>query len=111
MEYPCAPLNKVNKVRLSGIKNRGEAQGRAAWLWLHAEASAGRLTEARLEDEFTPMIPSFGCTCLSDWKAFLVTIPFRAIDQFAWSVDVHNAVNVKLGKPIWSESVSVDKDG
>jgi hypothetical protein len=30
----------------------------------------------------------------------LTEIPLRPDDQFAWSVDVHNAVNVKLGKPV-----------
>jgi hypothetical protein len=88
--------------RLSAVLKEQAEKGRAAWLWLHSEAIANRLTPLRLKSEFEPMIPGFGCSCLGDWRAILVKIPFCQDDQFAWTVDVHNAVNAKLEKPILS---------
>jgi hypothetical protein len=77
-------------------------QGRAAWRALHLEALQGSITPAWLAEEFFPMIPRYGCTCAKDWPALLEQIPFRASDQFAWSVEIHNAVNQKLGKPLFT---------
>lgn len=76
-------------------------KGRAAWAWLHAEGDAGRLTEDRLTKEFTPMIPRYGCACLNAWNLILAATPCRPHDQSSWACEVHNAVNLKLGKPLW----------
>jgi hypothetical protein len=77
-----------------------DAQGRAAWGWLHGEALAGRLTAARLATEFRTMIPNYGCSCLREWEEDNVKYPFRPHDQFGWSVERHNLVNGRLvGKP------------
>lgn len=81
-----------------------EAMGRAAWLWLHTEATQGRLTLDRLEKEFLPRIPHFGCSCLREWKTIMGENFFRVNDQTQWAIDIHNVVNVKLNKPIWSPS-------
>lgn len=76
------------------------AKGQAAWKVLHQAALAKTITLHWLMASFEPLIPRFGCACLDKWKAILIKIPFRPDDQFAWSVDVHNAVNTQLGKPI-----------
>lgn len=47
-------------------------------------------------------IPSFGCPCNDHWKKIKAAIPpvFTSAKQFyQWTVDVHNEVNKKLGKP------------
>jgi hypothetical protein len=80
------------------------AKGQAAWKELHQAALAKTITLHWLMASFEPLIPLFGCACLDKWKAILIKIPFRPDDQFAWSVDVHNAVNTQLGKPFLSAS-------
>lgn len=84
------------------IKNRLLDRGRAAWLWLHTEAEAGRLTAERITREFQPMIPNYGCSCLREWQEILQKNPLPATGQAQWAVDRHNDVNRKLGKLIWS---------
>jgi hypothetical protein len=95
------PLTREDKAEM-------EAQGRAAWEWLDTEAGKGALTMERLAGEFRAMIPRYGCRCLREWDGILESIPFRPADQVQWAIDVHNAVNAKLGKPVWP--YGVDKD-
>jgi hypothetical protein len=105
-DYPPSPrlLKRISEQGATSatpppLQDKDE-QGRAAWAWLHAEAAKGHLTAARLQTEFRPMIPAYGCACLREWDAVLASIPFRAADQFAWSVEVHNAVSARIpGKP------------
>lgn len=75
-------------------------KGRAAWKALHEAAAAGSITEEWLTSDFLPMLPRFGCACLREWQEVLAKNPLRPSDQFVWSVDVHNAVNAKLGKAV-----------
>ncbi len=77
--------------------------GRKLWERLHTEPTLEVL--AAIEKE----LPRFGCSCdkfYSDWKE---KHPFPANgtewEKFVWTVDLHNAVNVKLKKP---EMSSVD---
>lgn len=91
--------NKSNTARKN--KHDNEESGREAWRWLHEESKKGTLTVDSLEKEFEPRIPAYGCACRKEWKNILLTIPFRLNDQRQWAVDVHNAVNIKLGKPTW----------
>lgn len=76
-----------------------EAQGRAAWAWLHERSQNDSLTVERLAVEFLPMIPNYGCSCKREWQEILVSNPLPMTGQYEWSVRVHNAVNAKLGKP------------
>jgi hypothetical protein len=76
--------------------------GRKAWAWLHDQCRKGLLTVERLKTEFAPMVPKYGCTCRQKWKTILKQIPFRSDDQFAWSVEVHNAVNSSLKKRLFT---------
>jgi hypothetical protein len=79
-----------------------EEAGRKAWAWLHEQAKLGLLTNARLKQEFEPMIPRYGCNCLNKWVVLLGKIPLREYDQYLWSTEIHNAVNAELGKPIFT---------
>jgi hypothetical protein len=47
-------------------------------------------------------VPNFGCNCRSDFKKYLETNPPRYDDWYAWSVEAHNWVNARRGKPIWA---------
>lgn len=47
-------------------------------------------------------IPNIGCDCRKHWKELVAANPpdFSSRESFfAWSVDRHNDVNAKLGKP------------
>lgn len=106
-------MNPVVNINLFGVIVTGEEinssigsvqpdfieKGRTAWLVLHQAAVQGIITPAWLAATFTPLIPIFGCSCLSEWEKILAAIHFRPDDQFAWSVEVHNAISRKLGKP------------
>ncbi len=75
------------------------AQGVKAWTALHTAAVAGTLTLAWLQGAWRQMVPAYGCACLRAWDDLLAVHPFRPADLFVWSVEIHNAVNLKLGKP------------
>lgn len=66
------------------------------WAVLHRRALAFRVTTQWLR-EWERTIPCGECK--EEWKRLKGANPFRAADQFAWSVEAHNAVNAKLGKP------------
>lgn len=46
---------------------------------------------------FTARLPCGDCR--RHWQALIKSTPPRWSDYFAWSVEVHNAVNVRIGKP------------
>lgn len=48
-------------------------------------------------------VPNFGCGCRAWLRDYLVTNPPRYSDWYPWTVELHNAVNVKLGKPLFSQ--------
>jgi len=103
---------------LPGAKEQGEAaakhtaemeaQGRAAWAWLHANAETDSLTMERLAGEFLPMIPTYGCGCRREWHEILQRNPLPVKGQYDWSISVHNSVNQKLGKPLWTKENGQD---
>lgn len=79
------------------LKRVAEA-GRAAWVALHTERNP---TREWFEAEWKPLIPQ-GCGCSGSANELLDQNPPRfdsPEDFFAWSVEYHNAVNRKLGKP------------
>jgi hypothetical protein len=72
--------------------------GRAAWAALHTERNP---TRDWFETEWKPLIPQ-GCGCAGSANELLEQNPPRydsPEDWFAWTVQYHNLVNVKLGKP------------
>lgn len=76
------------------VEKRHEAT-QALWAELHSQANP---TPEWFAD-WLKRIPRFGCSCAKDFAAILQANPIRYDDYFAWSVEVHNAVNRKLGKP------------
>ena len=47
-------------------------------------------------------IPVKGCRCSAFWTVWYRSNPINFADYFAWTVSAHNAVNAKLGRPLWS---------
>lgn len=56
--------------------------------------------------EFAKRIPKYvKCNCREFWRKYVISNPPRFGthgEYFAWTVECHNAVNQKLGKPIVS---------
>lgn len=80
-----------------------EEQGRNAWIWLHARCKDGALTKERLEREFIPMVPRYGCGCVREASNYIQShaLPVNPDEHEQWGIDFHNFINVKLGKPEW----------
>jgi hypothetical protein len=56
-------------------------------------------------------VPGSTCKCRSWLQEYLRESPPRYDDFSAWAVELHNAVNAKLGKPIWvASSVAMPAD-
>lgn len=56
---------------------------------------------------FARRIPRFttGCSCKEHWKLFVQTNPpkFGPEEYFNWTVDAHNFINQKVGKPTFTK--------
>ncbi len=63
------------------------------WRQLHTEVSVSNL------DAWEKNLPSKDCECKSFYKQWKAQNPPKADDLFDWTVELHNAVNAKLGKP------------
>jgi len=54
---------------------------------------------------FSKRIPRYtpGCSCREHWKLIVKENPPKfGKDYFAWTVDCHNKINQKIGKPIYT---------
>lgn len=91
--------------------------GRALWSLLHGSAHAcpeGPLSpelqahlRAWLEsfDAAVAIASQHSCPCSQHWRAIVAANPPDLVSRrsfFWWTVAVHNAVNTKLGKPVFS---------
>lgn len=72
-----------------------EQQGPGLWRELHLVALAGIIDAAWL-DRFTVRIPCGDCR--AHWTELLKLHPGPY--DFAWTVDRHNDVNLRIGKPV-----------
>lgn len=66
------------------------------WGMLHIAALANAPEFPELVQMFPGLLPC--STCSADFKKIVETTPLTG-NYFMWSVDVHNQVNAKLGKP------------
>jgi hypothetical protein len=71
--------------------------GSKLWAELHTQQSPTQ----EWFDGWLSRVPNFGCSCRKDFLEYLKTNPPRFDDFYAWSVEAHNYVNQKTGKPIW----------
>lgn len=78
------------------------------WKELHLRALENKgENDLKYLIDFSTRIPRFtsGCKCREFWVSYIKKFPpkFGANQEyFKWTVDCHNAVNKKLGKPIYS---------
>jgi hypothetical protein len=73
------------------------------WLWaqLHLRSlSLEGFDDSAWISEFGKRIPCG--VCRQHWARMLQETPPNYFDYFAWSVDRHNEINAKLGKPIFT---------
>ncbi len=68
-------------------------QGRELWSELHTSVTIETIPA------WEEKIPNFACKCKAFYNAWRIDHPPRKDDFFAWTVELHNAVNAKLGKP------------
>lgn len=74
-----------------------EEVGRRKWSEFHTM----ELTPESLA-EWEAGIPSFGCDCKSKYREIKAANPPRFEDPHRWKWEIHNAVNAKLGKPLFA---------
>lgn len=67
--------------------------GQELWRQLHSEVTLETLAD------WESRIPAYGCSCRSFYINYKASNPPSNASFFKWTVDLHNAVNAKLGKP------------
>lgn len=73
----------------------------ASWKELHYRALTFKgENDFMWMENFNRRVRSVGCSCQGNWHSYLREHPPRYKDYFRWSVEAHNDVNRKLGKPI-----------
>lgn len=88
--YPRRKIPSEN-VDISG---QLAAIGRNLWRELHTEVTFETLPA------WEEKIPNYSCKCKEFYTAWKASNPPRKDDFFAWTVELHNAVNEKLENPI-----------
>ena len=84
-----------------------KAHGRKLWDRLHRQAYNYRgNNDSAFIAQFGREIPRFmtGCSCNEFWNRWISKNPpkYGINEYFEWTVKCHNAVNIKLGKPVMS---------
>ena len=69
-----------------------------AWIELHTQLHP---TPVWLET-WVARVPNFDCGCRSWLRKYLAANPPRYNDWYPWTVELHNAVNVKRGVAFWT---------
>lgn len=83
-------------------ENPMDQLGPAIWKRWHDGANAGLLTLQEVTEKMWREVPCG--TCKQHFLEARAAIPFRPNDQRQWMIDLHNYINVKLGKPVWKEN-------
>ena len=72
------------------------AKSRALWDEIHSQENPTRWWFKT----WVERVPKYGCGCYDWLLKYIITNPPRYDDWYNWTVELHDAVNVKLGKPI-----------
>jgi hypothetical protein len=89
------------RVMISGVKIERKTN---PWILLHD----GSIKTLEQLTEWELLIPQYGCSCkrfYSEWKAANPPDFSSPEAFFAWGVNLHNAVNAKLGK----QQITIDE--
>jgi Erv1 / Alr family len=90
-------MQSLEQLRIK-LPQAPEDFGPILWKHLHKHAKQNSYNKAWL-DRFTEIIPCGSCK--NSFKEF--KHPVSEQNFFSWTVDAHNKVNKKLGKPIMYE--------
>lgn len=80
----------------------------ALWHDLHTSIE----TQEQFES-WVARVPNFGCGCRRELDGYLAENPVDYDNIYDWGVSLHNWVNVRLGKPLWTKpdsSLPSEKD-
>jgi len=94
---PGQERNEATRKEHADARERQIERYHELWRELHSEQNP---TPEWFAD-WVSRVPNFGCSCRSWLREYIRDNPPRFDDFYAWSVDLHNAVNAKLGKPVW----------
>jgi glycosyltransferase involved in cell wall biosynthesis len=73
-------------------------EGPRLWKELHTEAKPSEEWLA----SWISKIPKYGCTCTASFREIIKDNPARFNDWKRWTWEIHNSVNLKLKKPLYS---------
>lgn len=80
------------------VESNTATTGRLLWLELHTKEDP----TPEWFETWVARVPNFDCGCRSWLREYLVTNPPRYNDWYPWTVELHNAVNVKRGVDVWT---------
>lgn len=100
-------IEHQRKQKIDQQQHTRQNSGRMLWNELHRQAYNHNGTDdSAFIAKFGKQIPRFmtGCPCNEFWNKWIKENPPRygVGEYFEWTVKCHNAVNIKLGKPIMS---------
>jgi muconolactone delta-isomerase len=90
-------LGDVQARQAQRAADRMKAEGPALWAEWHRRALARAGDDSGYLRSLAQRLPCGQCR--ADFVAILAAHPPRWDDYFAWTVEVHNDVNTRLGKP------------
>ncbi len=94
-----SPLPPRAAASSASTANPNRSRRPAAWAELHRRALSVQGDDSVwLEDFGRRVIGS--CHCRDQWRADLIIVPPDFAHYFTWTVEMHNRVNRRLGKPI-----------
>jgi len=96
---PGQERNEATRQEQADARERQIERYHKLWRELHSEQNP---TPEWFAD-WVARVPNFGCGCRSWLREYLRDNPPRFDDFYSWSVELHNAVNAKLGKPVWGK--------
>lgn len=92
MKLRYVPLEPMDKLEVA------QSEFHKLWQELHSEVHT-----AEQFADWVKRVPSFGCSCRRDLDRYLAENPVDYDNIYDWSVTLHNWVNVRLGKPLWTK--------
>lgn len=104
------PFDEARRIQLvHEVLAQRAVKGRDAWRELHCHEGNDI---AWLEGIWEPQIPRFGCNCEESYRQIKLETPFDFTSPetfFASGVNIHNRVNVKLGRETWTHRQALEQ--
>lgn len=95
-----ATVDEVDRQAASAAVPAIERHGARLWAELHLYGLRGGRWSLDWWQGWVDALPFDGCPCEEHFRSYCQQWPpERAIDFFAWGVELHNAVNARIGRP------------